>query len=132
MIDEKKAEENIKQFMEKHETKGFLILYFSKYLFQLLKFQLKSKFTDTDPEKDSAYIFYTKNGKITNLSEVVKYEKELYEVCKQKAKIIVEELEKDSNLSLLFKGDFSKINDPQLEKKFETALHRILKNLEKG
>lgn len=130
MIDERKAEENIKEFMKKHGPKGFLILYFSKYLFNLLKFQLKSKFANIDPEKDPAYIFYTKNGKITKLSDIERYENELYEVCKQKAKVIVEELEKDSNFSSLFKGDFSKVKDPQLEKKFEASLHQIFKNLQ--
>lgn len=132
MIEAKKAEENIKKFMEKHGPKGFLILYFSKYLFKLLKFQLKSKFTDIDPEKDPAYIFYTKNGKVTNLSDVEKYENELYEVCKQKAKIIVGELEKNKTFSSLFEGDFSKIKDSHLEKKFEASLHEIFQKLQEG
>ena len=118
--------------MEKHGPKGFLILYFSKYLFKLLKSQLKSKFTDVDFEKDPGYIFYIKNGKITNLSDIEKYENELYGVCKQKAKIIVKELEKDKNFSSLFEGNLSKIKDSQLEKKFEASLHQTFQNLKEG
>jgi len=132
MIDEKKAQDNINKFMDKHGPKGFLILYFSKYLFKLLKFQLKSKFIDIEPENDPAYIFYTKNGKITKISDVDKYEDELYEACKQKAKIIVGELGKDSNFLPLFKGDFSKIRDPKLEKKFEASLHQIFQSFQEG
>ena len=129
MINTKDAEKNIKEFMNKHGVKGFLILYFAKYLLKVLKFQLKSKLGEVDAEKDPGFIFFTKNGKITNTSDIDKYETELYEICKQKAKIIVEELENDKKFEELLKGDFSKIKDTSLEPKFEKALHDILKDL---
>lgn len=129
MIDEEKAAENIKNFIGQHGIKGFLILYFSRYLFRTLIFQLKSKINDINPKKDPAYIFFTKNGKVMKHSDIDKYEDELYEICKQKAEIIVEKLEKNDDFSPLFKGDFSKIKDSALEKEFETSLHQIFRNL---
>jgi hypothetical protein len=129
VMDEEKATENIKKFMEQYGIRGFLVLYFSKYLFRTLIFQLKSKISDINPKRDPAYIFFTKNGEIMKHSDINKYEDELYEICKQKAEIIVEKLEKNDDFLPLFKGDFSEIKDTILEKEFETSLHQIFENL---
>lgn len=128
------AEKNIKEFMEKYGIEGFLKLYFAKYLLKLIVSELKSKL-GTELAKgisrDPRTIFYYKNNKIEKLSDIEKYEDQLFKECKKKAGEIVEEMEKDEELDNFFKrfeGDFDKLNEPKLEKCFRKKIHKILED----
>jgi hypothetical protein len=121
------AEKNIREFMEKHGVEGFLKIYFAKYLFKMVISELKSKLgskLSTDP----GTIFYYKGNKIENLSDIHKYEKELYEECKKKTDEIITQFKKDKKFNDLFKGDIEKLNDALLEKHFQKKLHEILES----
>ena len=124
------AEKNIKEFMEKHGVEGFLKIYFAKYLLKMVTSELKSKLgpkLSTDP----GTIFYYKGNQIESLSDIHKYEKELYEECKKKSDVIIAQFKKDKKFNDLFKGNIEKLNDPILEKHFKRKLHEILEEWKK-
>lgn len=125
------AEKNIKEFMERYGVEGFIKLYFSKYLFKLIKAELKSKL-GSDISKDPGTIFYYSGNKIEKRSDIEKYEDNIYGECKKRAAGIVKELKDDSKFNDLFQGNFDRLNDQKIQKRFEKELHEILKEWKEG
>jgi hypothetical protein len=126
-----KAERNIKAFMDKYGVEGFIKLYFSKYLFKIIKSELKSKL-GPDLSKDPATIFYYKDNKIEKLSDIEKYEDEIFEECKKRAGEIINELKGDSKFDNLFAGKFESLNDKKIQNRFEKELHKIMEEWKEG
>jgi len=120
-----KKEKNIKEFLEKYGVEGFFKLYFSKYLLKLIKSELKSKL-GPDLSKDPATIFYYKDNKIEKLSDIEKYEDEIYDECKKRSDEIISELKNDSRFNDLFSGNFEGLNDKKIQYRFEKELHEIM------
>lgn len=120
-----KKEKNIKEFMEKYGVEGFIKIYFSKYLLKLIKSELKSKL-GPDLSKDPATIFYYKDNKIEKLSDIEKYEDEIYDECKKKSDEIISELKNNSRFNDLFSGNFEGLNDKKIQNRFEKELHEIM------
>jgi hypothetical protein len=120
-----KKEKNIKEFMEKYGVEGFIKIYFSKYLLKLIKSELKSKL-GPDLSKDPATIFYYKDNKIENLSDIEKYEDEIYDECKKRSDEIISELKNNSRFNDLFSGNFEGLNDKKIQNRFEKELHEIM------
>lgn len=125
------AEKNIKEFMERYGVEGFIKLYFSKYLFKLIKAELKSKL-GSDISKDPGTIFYYSGNKIEKRSDIEKYEDNIYGECEKRATDIVNELKDDSKFDDLFQGNFDRLDDQKIQKRFEKELHEILKEWKEG
>lgn len=121
------AESNIKKFMDKYGVEGFLKLYFAKYLLKLVKSELKSKI-GPKLSRDPGTIFYYKGHQIEKLSDIHKYEDQLYDECKKKADEIITQFKKDKKFNDLFTGNLEKLNDTLLEKHFEKKLHEIFED----
>jgi hypothetical protein len=127
MIDEGN---NIKEFMKKYGVEGFLEIYFTKFLFHALKFQMKSTLEGCNElDEDSGIAFYLKDKKIGNAEDVEKFEKELEEICNQVSKKMIQELKNEKDFQELFEGKLDKLKDEVLEKKFTKKLHQIIKEL---
>lgn len=130
MIDEEEFERNINNFIEKHGIDGFLTLYFSKYLFKILKNEIKSKSQGKGISNDPGVIFYFKGEGIENFSELDHYEDKIYEECKEKAREMVSNLKDDEKFKPLFEGDFEKLDDPELKDRFKTRMHDLFEKWE--
>jgi len=122
--------ENIEGFMKKHGIDGFLEIYFTKFLFKALKFQMKSSIGESRRiSKDPGIAFYLHNKKIGSVEDVKKFEKDLQNICNNVAKQMIKELKEDKEFKNLFSGDLKKIQDKKLEEKFTKKLHKIIKGL---
>jgi len=123
-------EKNIKEFMNKYGTEGFLELYFTKFLVKALKFQMKSTLGEGNKlKKDPGVAFYLHDKKIGNIEDIKNFEKEIEGICNKIAKRIIKELREDKNFKDLFEGKIEKIKDEKLEKKFRKELHKIIEEL---
>lgn len=125
-------EKNIREFMKIHGIEGFLILYFSNYLMELILSEVKSKIPKAEVSEDPSIIFFYKDGEIQTLSGIHSYEKEIYKECRKRAGEIVRELKKEKQFEDLFRGNIAKLDDPALEKIFEKKLHEILERWREG
>jgi len=123
-------EKNIKEFMEEHGIEGFLKLYFATYLMQLLKSEIKSKGGELG--EDPGYIFYIRGKEIERLSDIEKYEDQLYEEFKKKADEMIVQLKKDKKFKDFFEGNFGRFKDPEMEKRFEKRLHETIESWKRG
>ena len=130
------AESNIRKFMNEYGVEGFLKLYFAKCLLKLLKSELKSKM-GSKISIDPGVIFHykeqqiDKRQQIEKLCDIREYEEQLFEECKKKADEIITQFKKDKKFDDLFKGNFEKLNDSQLEEYFKKKLHEILEEWKK-
>lgn len=123
-------QKNISEFMEKHGIDGFLELYFTKFLFKALKFQMRSKLDNsTDLERDPGIVFYLQDGKIASVEDIEKFEEDLTEICNKAAKEIIKRLKKDAQFKDIFDGNIEKIKDEKLEGIFTKRLHEIIEEL---
>ncbi|MDO8623256.1 MAG: hypothetical protein Q7R52_03335 [archaeon] len=123
-------EKNIKEFMKKHGIEGFLEIYFTKFLLNALKFQMKSTLGENNELKeDPGIAFYLHNKKIGGMEDIKKFENELKETCNKIAKQIIKELKEDEEFNDLFEGKIEKIKDKKLEEKFIRELHKIMGGL---
>ena len=132
-MNEENYEKNIREFMKKYGIEGFLEIYFTKFLFKALKFQMKSTLGANDElNKDPGIAFYFHNKKIGNIEDIKKFENELKETCNKIAKQIINELKDDEEFKDLFEGNMEKMKDKKLEEKFTKELHKIIEGLKHG
>ncbi len=132
MIDEEKFERNIEDFIDKHGFDGFLTLYFSKYLLNIIKNEIKSKSQGKGISNDPGVIFYFKGEKVENFSELDDYEDMIYEECRKKAREMVSNLKDDEEFKSLFEGDLEKLDDPKLKDRFKKRMHDLFEKWEEG
>ena len=121
------ASEKITAFMTKYGEKGFLTLYFSNYLYEMILSYLRAH-SDT-PSKDSAYEFhFGKSGKLRTVKDDESFRQALRHECDEKASRIVTAFEKQG-LLVRFSGDLDSITtratrqvDEALKEIFEKVL----------
>lgn len=130
MIEDENFERNVKEFVEKHGIDGFLTLYFSKFLMNILKNEIKSKSKGKGISDDPGVIFYFKEEKIEDFSELSDYEDEIYKECKKRAREMVSNLKDDEEFSSLFDGDFEKLDHPELKARFKERIHDLFEEWE--
>ena len=128
MFNKENAEENIKQFIEKHGQKGFLELILSNYLFELIMFYLHTDKSDRAKQDEAAsYRFYVNNEEKTfTFEQIDDFKEELKEECNRKAKemslLIIEK-------NTLQKIDESLLLNDEIINMMEESMNEILINV---
>ena len=104
------AEKNIVEFFDKQRIQGFLRLYFTNYLFEIVMQFVRSGRKERD--LDSAYAYHFVDGKLVPPEDEKKFKVELRRECRDKAGLIV-----------------SKIQERELIEKFGLDLDSITKQM---
>jgi hypothetical protein len=121
------ASQKVASFMAKYGEKGFLTLYFSNYLFELVMSYVRSE--SDAKSKDSAYQFHlNKNDRPRSVKQDEEFRQALRIECDKKASKIVANLEKRGLLPR-FSEDIDRITaetkqevDSALKETFEKVL----------
>lgn len=123
------ASQKVASFMAKYGEKGFLTLYFSNYLFELVMSYVRSQ---SDAEsKDSAYQFHLdKNDRPRSVRQDQEFRRALRAECDKKASKIVANLEKRGLLSR-FSEDIDRVTT-ETRKEVDTALKEIFEKVLKA
>lgn len=120
------AESNIQEFLEKHGREGFLELFLTNYLFELVMYYLHSeKNPSAQIREDTSYTFYV-GGRERAYSpeQIEKFKQNLRAECRKKAKVIVERLKKMKLLERLPKDIMA---EPEVAKLVQNAFRSITK-----
>jgi hypothetical protein len=108
----KDAENNVSAFFDRYGKKGFLELYFTNYLFELLMAYVRSK--SDDIEYDSGYQYhFGKDGKFLPPTDEKQFRDEAKKECTKKAKAIVAELDRRGVLERF--GDMQSLTEQATE-----------------
>jgi hypothetical protein len=98
MSPKEQAEKNISAFIEKYGEKGFLELYFTNYLFELLMAYIRSHSDKIDYDSGYQYHF-GKGGRLVSPMQEKQFRHDLKKECAKKGKAIVSQLEERGILS---------------------------------
>jgi len=84
------AERNLNEFLQMHGRKGFLKLFVTNYLFELVMYYLHSEKSEPAVQEDTGYRFYV-DGKdrVYPAQKIDTFKKELKIECGKKAETIV-------------------------------------------
>jgi len=124
MTDINNADENLKKFLEKHGTEGFLKLFFSNYLFDLVDYYLQTKGTSKD--NDPGYLFYFNlNGEPESLDKIEKFRMGLKQTCLDHAKTIVDSLKQSYNIEESATDPIDKNSQALLDSAFEKIIKKF-------
>jgi hypothetical protein len=93
MSEENMAESNITKFFEKYGTEGFLRLYFTNYLFELVMHFLRTEDPD-DIRYDSSYHYHFLKDAVVTPEKEEEFRKNIRKECAKKADEIVKYLRK--------------------------------------
>ncbi|MBD3155497.1 MAG: hypothetical protein GF368_02480 [Candidatus Aenigmarchaeota archaeon] len=134
MIEQSKEqmEKNIKEFMKKHGPEGFLKLYLTEYLSQLVLSELRSKHNDLKKiDQDLGYIYHFEGKKIHSIKDDKEFRERTQGLCKEKANLILTRLKDDKKFTYLFENDASKLvlDNKELETMFIAKMHEIITEL---
>lgn len=133
MIEE--SEENIEEFLDQHGVQGFLKLYFTNFLVEMIQGEAKTESEGTDLTDDPGVQFYFKGHSIEDESDLHDFEDALFDECKRKAEEMVEQLEDDEKFGQLFTEEIGEeelelLEDSELEKHFEQRMHELFEQWE--
>lgn len=119
-------QKNINEFIEKYGQEGFLELYFTNLLYEMVKDNIRSK---TEKVKDSPGLqyYFDKNGNFEKSSRLKEFNEKLRIECNKKSKQIVELIEKKKLISK-FGIDFDKIT-ASLSKEMDDQIKDIFKKV---
>lgn len=121
------VDENVKEFFARYGEEGFLQLFLTNYLYELLQYFLHSKMSGEDDLSLLYYLPYEK--KTYSLEETKEFENKLRKECKNSAKKIVKELAK---LNLIAKIGRSPLKHPKVAKLLAEEFESILSQLDGG
>ena len=118
-------DENFKRFLEKFGKDGFVQLFFTNYLYELLLYYLHSK---GQGEKDTSYSFYYNYSqkRIYTPEEIDEFKSNLRKECSKKAESIINEL-KALNLTFDFTDPSENSNVAEI---IGSAVKKILTQIE--
>jgi len=105
--DIEEIQKNINDFINKYGQEGFLELYFTNLLYEMVKDNIRSK-TDKVKNSPGLQYYFDKNGNFESTSKLKQFDIKLKNECSKKSKIIVE-LIKKKNLMSEFGVDINKI-----------------------
>lgn len=120
------AENNIKEFLDKHGREGFLQLFLTNYLFELIMFYLHSeKNPSAQIREDTSYVFYGGGRERAYSSEQIEeFKRDLRAECKKKAEGIVEKLKE---MKILGRLTDDVMKEPEVTKLVQKAFKSIIK-----
>lgn len=119
------ADKNLRGFLEKYGSEGFLKLFFTNYLVDLVSYyvQTRGKTKDEDP----GYLFHFDiKGEPHSQEKNEKFHLDLRKVCSEYSNTIVETLKQSYNLEELA----SKPLDPETRVLLDSAFEKIIKKFE--
>lgn len=123
------ASQKVASFMAKYGEKGFLTLYFSNYLFELVMSYVRSE--SDAKSKDSAYQFHlNKNDRPKSVKQDEEFRQALRIECDKKASKIVANLEKRGLLAK-FSEDIDQVTTETREE-VDAALKEIFEKVLKA
>lgn len=120
--------ENVDKFVSKYGKSGFIKLYLTNFLYDLVLYYLQADFHDK--EKDSEYFFHYNVAKKRAFTptEIDKFKDNLRRSCAKKAESIVEYLERQKILDKIEIGSI----DDTLANIIEDALRSLIAGLEQA
>ena len=117
------AEQNLKQFLAKYGREGFLKLFLTNYLFEMLLFYLHSK-----PRKerdDTSYSLYVNpKGQTYSNEQIDSFKSRLRKECANRAESIVKT---SKELGLLERLGEDPTKDPEISELLQQAFDSIIK-----
>lgn len=96
----KDAADNLQKFLEKHGTDGFLKLFYTNYLFDLIRYYIQTKGKTKEDDPGYLYHFNTK-GKPFSPEEIDNFNEKLQKICSEYATKIIDSLKTQTNLDEL-------------------------------
>ena len=87
----KDAEENLQNFLEKHGTDGFLKLFYTHYLFDLVTYYIQTNTNQKDDNPSYLYYFDIKDNPFST-KQIDNFNKKLQIICSEHALKIVTSL----------------------------------------
>lgn len=118
------ADKNLKEFLEKYGEEGFLKLFITNYLFELVNYFLHSKGED---KNDPSYLMHVNyKGVPYGPQEIDKFNAAIKQECSKRANLIVEELKKTGSLKKFMSEPTA---DPEVASLLEKAFQSIVKEL---
>jgi len=119
------ADKNLQDFLEKHGSEGFLKLFFTNYLVDLVNYYIQTRGKNKDD--DPSYLFHFDiSGKPHSQEKNEKFRLGLHKVCSEYSNTIVDALKQSYNLEELA----SKPVDPETRVLLDNAFEKIIKNFE--
>ena len=123
--DYKEATDNLQKFLEEHGTGGFLKLFYTNYLFDLITYYIQTK--GTTKEDDPGYLYHFNiEGKPFSPEQIDKFNEKLKKICLEYATKIVDSLKSQTNLDELV----SKPLDTDSRTLLDNAFEKIIKGFE--
>lgn len=119
----KDAENNLKEFIDHHGVEGFLTLFFTNYLNELVLHFLHSK---GKGDSDTSRLYYAYRDKTYTPKEIERFEDDIKLECSKRAKAIVGSLKK---ANLLEKLTDKPLEDPKVMELLHENLESILKDV---
>lgn len=125
MNDERaKIERNIREFLEKHGQEGFLKLFLTNYLYDLVLYFVHS--AGRDREENPGYYFYFRaDGKVIAAEEVDELREEVRKECSRRATYIVSEMKKRGILQQAIQDPVE--TSPELFKLVQQTLEEMIR-----
>jgi hypothetical protein len=117
---------NIHQFIEKYGQEGFLELYFTNLIYEMVKDNIRSKTKKIENSPGMQY-YFDKNGDVEKSSKLKEFDEKLKIECNKKAKQIVELIIKEDLISK-FGIDFDEIS-ASLAKEMDEHIKDIFKKV---
>ena len=117
----KDAEDNLQKFLEKHGTDGFLKLFYTNYLFDLITYYIQTKGKTKEDDPSYLYHFNTK-GKPFSPEEIDNFNEKLQKTCSEYATKIIDSLKTQTNLDELVTKPLDVNSRELLDKAFEKII----------
>jgi len=119
-------QKNISDFISKYGQEGFLELYFTNLLYEMVKDNIRSK-TDKVKNSPGLQYYFDKNGNFESTSKLKEFDVKLKSECNKKSKKIVELIQK-KNLISKFGVDINKIT-ASLSEEMDEHIKKIFKEV---
>lgn len=116
------ADSNFKKFLEQHGEEGFLRLFFTNYLYEIVSYYLHSQ---GDNDDDPAYLMHVNyEGKLRPLADIDKFDSAIKKECAIKANEIVQILRNDGDLRNFISEP---LMNPKIRSLLEAAFQALVK-----
>jgi len=117
---------NLHDFLEKYGKEGFLKLYFTNLLFEMVKDEIHTR-SDSVKNSPGLQYYFNKEGNYENASKLEEFNKRLKNECMKKSELIVSLVEKKNMISK-FGVDLNKITEV-LSNEIEKQMKDIFKEV---
>lgn len=121
------ADRNFREFFDRHGKEGFLQLFLTNYLFELVQYFLHSELKGKDDTSITYYINF--RGRLYRPEEIDQFEADLKEECRRRAQTVVKQL-KELGIAEQIARD--PLMHPKVSELVVQQLENILKEVVEG